>query len=221
MQDLGFVSVSNKEIWFRYYPEHQVAAYNVGALLSALFVRINNIVENSIEPEIIKKTVKFLLNHQNSDGSWYYSQIGSESGNWIDGFHTGYIIESLSYVSKYTNLIPQEKMELAIHYYLNNLFTSENIPKYQSNKLYPIEAQNCAQAVQTLANLIINCDRSELKNLLKDVIKIVINELYDTRGYFYFKKEKYFTRKDIFIRWSVTPMILALLYSKSALGQSN
>lgn len=200
--------------WFSYYPGQQTPTYNVNALTAYFLCKVNYILEDLSAPkDIIFKLIHLLIEEQNSNGSWYYSR--SENGKWIDGFHTGFIIESLAYV--YSHGFESNELHLALskawHYYIYNLFTCDGFPKYfnTSNK-YPIEAQNCAQAIQTLS-LTGTWLGWHHKDLLEKVINNTLNNLYNRDGYFYYKKSKYFTDKQSYLRWSTSPMLVALSYA--------
>jgi hypothetical protein len=200
--------------WIEYYPNQKWPTYNVNALAAYFFTKANNTVGYKlVNDDIILKLLNLLIQEQNEDGSWYYSR--SEKGKWIDGFHTGFILESLAYIyanyfTNHNNL--KECLDKAYDYYVKNLFTADGFPKYFiNNSKYPIESQNCAQAIQTLSVLSIWTGRKN-DDLLDKVVKNVLENLYDTRGFFYYKRTANFTYKQSYLRWSTSPMIVALKY---------
>jgi hypothetical protein len=215
-EDLGLVEITRNCKWLRYYPGQTIPTYNVNAMAAYVFAMVNNIYKNEIVSlETIDSLINFLLDGQNKNGSWFYSE--SKNGKWIDGFHSGYIIESLSYMN-INEILHDDSFQKSVSYYIDNLFTNEGIPKYYNNKIYPIESQNCAQAIQTISKLIMN-HKFDYFILLENIIDNVIKHLYNSNGYFYYKKEKYFTNKNIFFRWSISPMLLALLFAQEALAK--
>jgi hypothetical protein len=215
LQYLGVVEENETTSWLRYYPKQTgMPTPNVNATSASLFVRINSLLENRIEPTLIVKLLNFVKTSQNNDGSWFYTT--TENGKWIDGFHTGFILESLALI-KFIN--PQyevkEMLSKGTQFFLSNLIDSNNIPKYFHTSTYPIESQNCAQCIQTLAKLILY-DNQDLEKKLNDTISVVNKNLYDKKGYFYHKKGKYITNKNYYARWSQTPMVLSFLFSLNA-----
>lgn len=201
--------------WFPYYPGQKSPTYNVNALVAYFLCKANDTLKiQYASNDLIKKLINLLIEEQNSDGSWYYSR--SEKGKWIDGFHSGFIIESLAYVYSHNYEFEELKFALskAWDFYIKKLFTKEGFPKFYNNSSkYPIESQNCAQAIQTLAVVGI-CLGWHQKVLLEKVIINSIKNLYNTKGYFYFKKTKFFTYKQSYLRWSSAPMLVALSYSQ-------
>jgi hypothetical protein len=212
---LGIVDEDETTSWLRYYPQQSgMPTPNVNASSASLFVRINSLIQNTIDRDLISKLLNFVKKSQNGDGSWYYTT--NPSGEWIDGFHTGFILESLALIKAIdSSYDASDALEKGSNYFLTYLIDSNNIPKYFNNSTYPIESQNCAQCIQTVAKLIIYVDQN-LQHKLHDIISVVKNNLYDEKGYFYHKKEKFYSCRHYYARWSQTPMILSFLYSLEA-----
>jgi len=215
---LGTVKETHEITWIRYYPEQKgMPALNVNAISAALFVRINNLFgEDKIDSGLIAGILTFLKHYQNPDGSWYYTT--TDQGKWIDGFHTGFILESIAYIwSRNKNPEVRKMLERGVRFYKDQMFTKNHIPKYYNTRVYPIESQNCAQAIQTIARLKLIAG-FPLNSMLKEVIDGVIRNLWDNKGYFYYKRGPFIINKQYYIRWSQTPMILALLYANESLN---
>lgn len=214
--NLGYVDEGDRG-WYLYYPGQKYPTYNVNALALYFltFVKSLNLEEAKVDESKLTSLVNLLCGEQQENGSWFYSR--SAKGNWVDGFHTGFILESLAFALKegIKSKSLEESLKKGWGFFVEKMFTEEGFPKYflESNK-YPIEAQNCAQAIQTLANFRnwLNWNEDEL---LEKVIRQTMFNLYSDRGFFYHKKTKYFTYKMSYIRWSITPMMLALTYAKS------
>jgi hypothetical protein len=208
--------------WYSYYPGQNKPTYNVNSLTAYLFCKINVVTNNQlIDPGRIDKVLNLLIEEQNSDGSWFYNR--ADNGKWIDGFHTGFIIESLSYIYShgYCNPKLKECIEKAISYYFNQMFTQDGFPKYYNGSTkYPIESQNCAQAIQTLSvsGLWLN---QNVSTLLNQTIKNTIENLYNSKGYFFYKKTNNHTYKSVYFRWAVSPMLVALQYAQECLKMGN
>jgi hypothetical protein len=217
-EQFGFVDEGDRG-WYLYYPGQKHPTYNVNALTLYFFshLKVLNHHEIEINHDKYMKILNLLIKEQNQDGSWFYAR--SEKGKWIDGFHSAFIIESLAfnYVSNVSADGLEEAIESAWKFYKKEMFTEEGYPRYfVESRKYPIESQNCAQSIQTIACICNWLKKSETQ-LLKKVINNTIVNLYNDEGYFYFKKTKYWTHKTSFSRWSNTPMILALEYAEITL----
>lgn len=221
-ETLGYIDEGDKG-WYLYYPTQKYPTYNVNALAVYFlsFVKHLNLHDGLLIPQNrIESLLNLICDEQNEDGSWYYSR--SPKGKWIDGFHSGFVLESLAFV--YKNHTASDKLKKTIEkgwdYFINQMFFEDGYPKYfsYSKNRYPVESQNCAQAIQTMAILgqWLGWDQKEL--LLK-IVKNVMADLYDKRGFFYYKKTQFFTFKSPFIRWSLTPMLLSFTYTQKYLGE--
>ncbi len=216
--DLGFIDDCDYG-WIRYYPNQKTPNFNVNATSAAFFARSNNILNKKIfSDQRISSLLKFLIRGQNKNGSWFYTP--SKNGKWIDGYHTGYILESLAYIqSEYTDVCNPELaqcIDKGINFYIKNLFLDDGAPKYYHDNFSHIESQNCAQAIQTLSRLMVYLNE-DYSDLLGRVIGRSLSALYVDKGYIRHTDKKGSNADMIFLRWSQTPMILALIYARKAL----
>lgn len=208
--------------WYQYYPGQKYPTYNVNALALYFLVLLQKTTGlDDHDLEVRSQTLKKLIcEEQQNDGSWIYAR--SDHGKWIDGFHTGFILESVAYVHKEGKGSPQlaDALMRGVDYYIKNFFTEESYVKYFSNSSkYPMDAQNYAQAIETLSLLGL-WGIFQKDSLLKDIISNANHSLYNEKGYFNYRKTRYFTYKTPYFRWSVTPMIIALEYAYQYLAKS-
>ena len=176
---------------------------------AALLARVNHYISNDEYLENAKKGMKFSINHQNEDGSWFYG-VGWKQ-KWIDSFHTGYNLLALNDYINFTN--DRRYIENLINgyeFYLNYFFTEEGFVKYYHNKIYPLDSHAFAHAIITLSTLSNLSERSNpiLDKVIRQGIRIFWNE---HSGYFYYKKDKYILNKIDYIRWVQIWMFYALI----------
>lgn len=153
---------------------------------------------------------------QNADGSWYYGELPVQQ--WIDSFHTGYNLEALI---TYQNLTGDESFSESIgrgfRYYLNNFFLPDGTPKYYHNKTYPLDIHCPAQLIVTLCSA---GKLDEYRELAEKVLEWTIANMQDRSGYFYYQKNKAYTNKISYMRWSNAFMFNALsLYLLNSSGK--
>ena len=209
--------------WYQYYLGQRYPTYNVNALalyFLVLFQKTFGIQDFELENKS-KSLIKLLCEDQRPDGSWPYTS--SNQGKWIDGFHTGFILESIAFVQKEGKGSPvlADALSKGIDYYIKNLFTKNGYVKYFSNSSkYPVDAQNYAQAIETLS-LLGTWGMLKEDTLLESIISKAIRFLYNNKGYFNYKKTRCFTYTIPYFRWSVTPMIIALEYAHQYLSKLN
>ena len=146
--------------------------------------------------------VKFLINNINDNNSWNYSL--KKTGNWIDNYHTGYVLNCLKdYCTLTENNIYNNILDRSYNYYKKNLITEKFLPKFFNNKTYPID---CTSASQTILTAIKFNDIDIAQNVKNQTCKIMQN----SNGGFIFRKYNILKNKTSFMRWSDAWMFAAM-----------
>ncbi len=149
-------------------------------------------------------TARFVINHQRPDGSWPYS-LG-DARSWVDNFHTGYILDCLdSYGAVMPDGRTHSSIQSGVDFYKRNLFTPDGVPKYYSNRVYPIDSTAIAQSILTLC-------RFRKLDRAKKIAMWAIDNMQDESGRFYYQKHNRWTNRTPYMRWSDAWMFAALSY---------
>ncbi len=222
LQDLGCVEEGEGGMWFRYFVDHDAAVYNVTALTGTLMLRVAAHTREEFLVDLGRRALRFVLRGQNEDGSWHYAR--GPQGRWIDGFHTGYVLEALSQAAF---LAPDSAAEVrrALHrgarFYHERMFTPHGLPCYLADRLYPIEVQNCAQAIQTWS--LLGCFLPEGNARARQVADAVTHALFrpssaggNEAGYFVMSRGRWWTNALPAVRWGQAPMLLAFTHLLAA-----
>lgn len=188
---------------FSYSPNDKQMVFNATMKGARLLAQVYSIIREDKLIEEAKKTVEFVLKHQNIDGSWYYS-LG-DARNWVDNFHTAYVLDCLKSFMEISNCSEyKSKLDLGFNYYINNLFTKEGYPKYYSDSFAPIDSTEVAQTIITLCNFK-KCEKAEF------VFNFALNYLYNEKGYFFYRKS-FLLDKTHYMRWSSAWFFVGLTY---------
>jgi hypothetical protein len=223
LEHLGLVefrSAGAGTMFCRYYPGMDTPVYNVNALLAAASWRLSVIAigDARAHAERAASLLRFVLAGQRPDGAWPYA--ADPSGGWVDGYHTGYVLEALGY---FLRSGCDEKVKPALErgtaYFARQLMDVDGCPKYFHNSRYPIDVQNCAQAIQTIARL------QPLGGLdvvlLQRSVSCAVRELFladaNGAGYFAATRRRWFVNRTAYVRWGQAPMALALTFAWTAL----
>jgi hypothetical protein len=179
---------------FSYSPFDNQVVYNAslkGARILAQAYSLN--LDESLKQQA-QSAVKFALQNQNSDGSWFYSQ--SRTGNWIDNYHTGYVLDCLD---DYRRLTADERIlpsiERGYTFYRDHFFDNDQIPKFYHNRCYPVDSTAAAQSLLTLS-------RFHDLSTAQQVAKWLITEMQNPDGYFFYRQYRNKTLKQSYMRWS-------------------
>jgi len=191
-------------ICFSYSPFDKENVYNANMKAVRILSQGYSITKNNELITEAEKAVKFVIDRQNADGSWFYSDLISDE--YIDNYHTGYILDCLKdFIELTGNVTVKKNLEKSYNFYVSNFFENGRIPKFFNNKTYPVDSTSAAQSVITL------CNFGNIK-LASDVAEYMIGNMQSESGHFYFRRYNYFSNRSSFMRWSNAWMFAALSY---------
>jgi hypothetical protein len=193
---------------FSYSPLDKTTIHNANILGAHLLARIASFTEENELKKIAAKSIKFVIDHQNPDGSWYYGT--KPHHRWIDNFHTGFVLESLfDYINFNSEFELRSNLKMGLQFYRNNFFLPDGTPKYYHDRVYPVNIHSCAQSIITLVKL--SSVNEQNQELAEKVALWTLANMQDSQGYFYFQKKRFFTNKIAYMRWSQAWMLKALV----------
>jgi len=189
--------------------------HNQSMVAAAILARTARYNANSDYLDLAKQAITYTCSHQLPDGSWWYGE--GPKWHWIDSFHTGYNLDSLKYYIESTgDKSFEENMQKGFAFFRNNFFESYGKPKYYHNRLYTVDSQCAAQAIETFVNY-----SDYYETAMNDAIKVAlwtINNMQDPAGYFYYRKYPFITTKVPMIHWAQGTTFRALTILLLRLG---
>ena len=178
-------------------------------------MRIGTELKNSEYIEQASKALNYSTSYQNADGSFYYFGPHDAAVEWIDNYHTGFVLRSLYSIYKMTNdLKLLERIGRCFQHYINSLIMNKTIPKFQPNRIYPIDIHSCSETILCLSELA--PDFPEGLEIAQNCANWTIENLQDDNGYFFYSKRRsrftnlVFTSKIPYMRWAQAWMLRAL-----------
>ncbi len=217
---LGTLEATSSHLAWRYYPHEDAVVHNVNALAAALLHRLAVATARDDLADLAQRTLAFVVSEQNADGSWYYAR--GARGRWIDGFHSGYVLEALLESARRA---PDPRLEQALErgmaFFTTQLLEPSGLPRYTNKSLYPIDAQNCAQAIQLLAKLGID---DEVRYVLarrayeESARRLLVwrRSTEPPSAFFRLQRGRLLQNDLAAIRWGIAPMFLALAHLRHA-----
>jgi hypothetical protein len=194
---------------FSYSPLDKMRVYNASLLGSRMLARAYYYSQNDKFLESAKESVIACAASQRENGSWIFGE--DEVQNWVDSFHTGFKLESMSEYQKYSSDRSfNENIKKGTAYYLKEFFLEDGTPKYYDNKTYPIDIHCPAQFVATLSRLNIFSENIQL--IEKILVWTIKNMQNKERGYFYYQLNKYNSSKIPYIRWGQAWMLYGISF---------
>jgi len=207
-RDLPFAAPANDQICFSYSPESDTQIFNASLLAGEVLAEVGALTRERSLLEMAEKTARYVVNHQREDGSWTYGTQPSQQ--WVDNFHTAYVLYSLRRIIKASSVGTEfdEALRRGYEYWRKTFFLADGWPKYYHDDPYPADAHAGASAVVTFLELA-ELDPNSLE-LAEDVARWTIQNLRDERGFFYYQKRRFYTVRTPYMRWSQSWMLYAL-----------
>ncbi len=188
-------------------PDCKSQTYNANLLAAALLCRVARITNENkfIDPAL--RTARYAVSRQHDDGSWYYGETAK--AHWIDNFHTGYNLGALRSIGRD---LDSEEFESSVsrgfEFYRANFFREDGAPKYFHNNAYPLDIHCVAQSILTLVDFK-DLDSSSLE-MANSVFNWAMKNMWDDRGFFYYRVLRFGKVRTSYMRWSQAWMLLAL-----------
>jgi len=207
LKDLNRTYDGKGNFLFSYSPIDNTQVFNASLLGARLLSRTYLYTKEPILIEESQKVVSCACEQQQQNGAWAYSPL--KFHHWIDNFHSGFNLECIyTYQSISGDYSFQEHLEKGLDYYLNTFFEDTGLPRYYSNSKYPIDMHSTAQLVITLNKMKLLYAHKEL---VERVLTWSFENMFDEKkGYFYYQKNKYFTSKIPYMRWTQAWMFYAM-----------
>jgi hypothetical protein len=202
MHDLNVISGDDATFCWSYSPRDRQAVLNATLKGSRLLAQAHAVGGSREMLDAARRSVNFVVAHQLPSGAWPYA-VG-DARRWTDHFHTGYVLECLN---AYRRLSGDRAVDAAIEkgwsYYRERLFTSDLTPKYFDDRVAPLDATACAEAIITL------CDFDDSEAALR-VAEHALACLGLSDGSFAYQRRRKRTVRTPFLRWSTSWMYCAL-----------
>jgi hypothetical protein len=181
---------------FSYTPLDHNFVHNANLLGASLLIRLHQYCEDKLLEEVGLASLSYSLSHQRSDGAWSYAQ--TELQKWVDSFHTGFNLQALQYfITEGYDSHCQKQYETGLEYYAEHFFLADGTPKYYDNKVFPIDIHCPCQAIVVLSN-----NLAGHFDLAKKILQWMLRNMFDSKGYFYFRKNRFITNRIPYMRWS-------------------
>jgi hypothetical protein len=203
--------------FFGYLVGDRTPIHNANLLVCGLLARLSSVTGLPDFRAAAHIGAEYTIARQRPDGSWPYGE--SSHLDWVDGFHTGYVLECLS-VCASAGIHPGAEDALAsgLEFYRRALFLDDGTPRYYTSSTYPIDIQCAAQGIQTFVS------GSRVDPALIDwawkVFGYAYARLRRRDGAFVFQRRRFWTNSTPHLRWAQAPMLRAMTHLLASQGGS-
>ena len=192
---------------FSYTPLDHSRVHNVNLLGAELLARTFASTGIDEYREAALRATRYTLSRQRHDGSWLYGE--GESQDWIDSFHTGFILVSLKHLIEFLEVPSwQAALDAGCRFYEKRFFLADGTPGYYHDQLHPHDVHSAAQGIITFVEMTDLTPNA--KAMAARVIRWTIDHLQDPSGFFYFQIHRFYTIKTSYMRWAQSWMLYAL-----------
>jgi hypothetical protein len=208
LKDLPRTVDNETELCFSYAPNSDTRIFNASLLAAEVLASVGKLSGEHDLCDVAERATRYVVNNQREDGSWLYGTDPKQS--WVDNFHTAYVLFSLKRIINMSSFGSefQPALQRGYEYWKNNFFLAEGWPKYYHDDPYPADAHAAASAIVTF----LECrelDRDASK-LAQRVASWTIQNLRDSRGFFYYQRRRFYTVRKPYMRWTQAWMLYAL-----------
>jgi hypothetical protein len=200
MRDLNRIDGGDGSFCWTYSPTSREAVLNATLKGSRLLAEAHVLGGREDLLQAAARSVRFVIKNQLPSGAWPYSLSDPRA----DNFHTGYVLECLSAYRRHSgDTSPSDAIERGWDYYCRTFFTEDMAPKYYDNRVEPLDATACAQAIITL------CELGDIEGASR-VAEHSVRCLGLPDGSFAYQRRSGRTIRTPFLRWSTAWMYCAL-----------
>lgn len=193
--------------FFGYLAGDRSPIHNSNLLVCALLGRLSGLTGDKAMADAARQGVRWSVARQRRDGSWPYGERSNLG--WVDGFHTGYVLEALNTCARAGLLdSAEDPVQRGLEFYRGRLFLDDGTPKYFANETYPIDMWSVAQGIQTFA--VFSPRQPELLDHALAVFRFASQRMRRRDGLFVFQRRRLWRNSIPHVRGVVAPMVLAL-----------
>jgi hypothetical protein len=182
-----------------YTPYDTGGVINAAAYRAFLLTSAAQLFGNDQYRKTADRNLRFVLDNQNPDGSWYYAVDGVR--DFVDHFHTCFVMKALAKIHALTgDEAVLAALSRGINYYLANLFDDDGLPKPFSRAprltVYKRELYDCAESINLC--LLLRDRFPECETTLETVVNGIVRD--------WVKPDGSFRSRQLFVGWDNVPM---------------
>ncbi len=197
--DIKDFRTSEKASSCSYTPYDSGGVVNAAAYRAFLLTSASKVLSKDEYWPIAERNLNFVLEAQNSDGSWFYAVDGAR--DFVDQYHTCFVMKALAKIHALTrHEACAEALAKGVRYYLKNLFAEDGLPRPFSKAprltVYKCELYDCAECINLC--LLLRDRFPQLETTLETVVKGILKD--------WIKPDGSFRSRRLHLGWDNVPM---------------
>lgn len=197
---------------YSYTPVKRDLVINANLLAAEILAYADALAGTTRNLGLIEEVLQFTIEHQNEDGSWFYS-VSPDTGEpkkQID-FHQGYVLDSVDILTVLYGLQDkayQRAIDQGLTYYCERQFHPDGYAYWRVPKVWPVDIHNQSQGIITMCRFARIADKYRV--LAMSIYNWTMENMRAPSGRFYYQKYPYLTNKVDYLRWNQAWMFLAM-----------
>ena len=199
MEDIKDFPTSERASTSSYSPYDKGGVLNASAYRAGMLASAAKVFGREDCWRVAERNVNFVLENQNTDGSWYYAVDGVR--DFVDHFHTCFVMKGLAKVHALTGHAETlAALGRGVDYYLKNLFGPDGLPrpfaKAPRMTVYKCELYDCAESINLC--LLLKDRFPQLNATLETVVSGILEH--------WIKPDGSFRSRRLILGWDNVPM---------------
>lgn len=185
------------ELCLSYTPMDQRIVHNANLLAGWLLAEVGSRTGDADLVADAQRIARFATHRQLADGSWPYGQ--GEQDRFVDSFHTAYVLLALRHIGRAAGAADYDaSISRGFTRWREAFFRPDGLPRYFSDRNYPIDAHCAAVAIITLLEF------AEAPGAVKSadhLTRWMIDHMQHPSGYFCYQRTRLLTNRIPYMRW--------------------
>lgn len=193
-----------------YFPGDRTPIHNASLLAASVLARLAARGADAGHAERARAALRYALANQRDDGSWPYSEGPGEHGDWVDNFHTGYVLDALLRCGEALGeAAALAAWDRGLALFATRLVDPDGAPRCTLERRFPIDGQSVAQSIETFARA--SGRRPERLADARRVLAWGLAAMRRPDGAFSFQRRRRLVNRAAYVRWVQAPMLSALV----------
>lgn len=201
----------------RYFPKHPDDVYtlNAGAVAARMFVDLYDYFGDDELLEYGERLLSYIALKQTSAGGWYYRVPADSSHLSMDNHHNGFIIEAFQRHREVTGSDEfEDTLDRSLSFYRNTLFDADGAPNWDESSVYPRDIHAASQGILVFTH-------AGDYAFARRIIDWACTALSDGNGRFFFRQQRFYTKRITLMRWCQAWMTYAIAEFLAAVRAEN
>jgi hypothetical protein len=192
-----------EEGYFAYHGHSDRFVHNANLLAAAVVHELAP--EAPGGAEAVRIATARTLDAQLPDGTWPYGEAAGLE--WVDGFHTGYVLDSLCRLEGVDPRIPSA-IEQGARVYLSDFFDPEGRARLWRGRPYPEDSHSAGTGMTVLSRL---AQREIVPaEAVERVARYTLARMLHRNGHAIFRRQRWGVTRVCYTRWCDAPVALGL-----------